>query len=120
MTSYKRDQVLFPKTNNPYLKKYIQEGDNPSQYIPKVKRNKLTTYNTRTSIYNQSKTPNKMETNDGLGDIKHSKFRLSNNQLKENLQRRLDELSSIKKFQNTPKISLGENRSSQRKLKSRH
>lgn len=87
MTSYKRDQVLFPKTGNPYLKKYIQEGDNPPQYIPKVKRNKLSTYMTRTSIYHQSKTPNKMETNhnDGLGDIKHSKFRLSNNQLKENL-----------------------------------
>ena len=87
MTSYKRDQILFPKTGNPYLKKYIQEGEKPSQYIPKVKRNKLATYMTRTSIYNQSKTPNKlaMADNDGLGDIKHSKFKYSNNQLKENL-----------------------------------
>lgn len=35
----------------------MQDGDNPPSYIPKIKRNKLSCYMNRTSIYANSKTP---------------------------------------------------------------
>jgi len=47
--SYIKRQELF-KDINPYLKKYMQDGDIPPSYIPANKRKTISTYMGRTSI----------------------------------------------------------------------
>lgn len=73
----------------------------------------------RSSIFHGSKSKTKLQPNDLTNEIKHTS-KYSSNQLRDNLIKRMEELSSIKKFQNTPKVTLCENnKQSKLSLKSR-